>query len=214
VRKLKLLCFTIVSGACIAAGTMKGGVQQATNSGLADDGADAGRRQDVYAVYSQIMSNPPTSFRNDTNTTYTIEAMTMGKTPKPASQPPPGELAEYLARVFGDPCVVPPTQYESRWNEVLAEYNAGAPSVPLERSLSITKPYYFLPPGVSTPVEGVRDIFRLTNVYFNKDRTLALAGVGTSCGSLCGIFQWLIFEKSHEGLWKTVTPEKSCTVMK
>jgi hypothetical protein len=202
-----------VSGASIAAGTAKGGVQSATNSALPDAGADAGRRQDVYAIYSHIMANPPTSFRNDTNTTYAIEAMTEGKTPKPA-QPPAGELAQYLARFVGDPCVAPPAQYESRWNEVLAEYNAGAPSVPLERSLSIVKPYYLITPGVSTPLEGVRDIFRLTNVYFNKDRTLALAGVGTSCGSLCGVFQWLIFEKSPEGRWKTVTPARSCTVMK
>ncbi|HET9130345.1 MAG TPA: hypothetical protein VFO86_05315 [Terriglobia bacterium] len=201
-RKLNLLCFALVFSAFIATSTLKGGVQQATNSAFADDG----RRQDVYAIYSQIMSNPPTSFRNDANTTYAIEAMTVGKTPKPA-QPPAGDLAEFMARIDGDPCVVPPKPYEGRWSGVLAEYNAGAPSVPLERSLSIVKPYVLLTTGVSTPLQDVRDIFRLTNVYFNKDRTLALAGVGTTCGSLCGIFQWLILERSPEGRWKTVTPE-------
>jgi len=51
-----------------------------------------------------------------------------------------------------------------------------------------------------------------TNVYFNKDRTLALAGVGTTCGTLCGHFQWFIFEKTSEGGWMTVPPRKSCSI--
>jgi hypothetical protein len=206
-KNFRFLLFVVAFATCVGASTLKGEVQQVANS----SSEDAGRRQDTYAVYSQIMSNPPTSFKDDTNTTYAIQAMSMPQASKSAQQT--GGIFELLAK-FGDPCVEPPLQYESRWKEVVTEYDAGSPSVPLERSLSIAKPYVFLTPDLdSTKLKGVRDIFRLTNVFFNKDRTLALAGVGTSgCGTLCGHFQWLIFEKTSGGGWKTVPPIKSCSI--
>jgi len=205
-KNFKSLCFVVVFGACIGPST-EARVQQSTNSSP----VDAGRRQDMYAVYAQIMSNPPTSFGNDMNTTYVIQAMTIAKAPK-SPTPPDGVLAEFLAK-FGQPCVEPPAQYQGRWNEILAEYNAGAPSIPLERLMNIAKPYVLVSnEGASTPIPGVRDFFRLTNVYFNRNRTLALAGVGSSCGTLCGHFEWLIFERTTGSGWQKVPLIKSCSI--
>jgi hypothetical protein len=48
---------------------------------------------------------------------------------------------------------------------------------------------------------GVTDLFRLTDVYFNPQRTLALTQISTWCGGLCGLREWKVFEKV-DGKWE------------
>jgi hypothetical protein len=89
----------------------------------------------------------------------------------------------------------------------------------LKPALSISKPYVLLSadeaktfiesrmpkPGKEAPIErfkGVTDLFTLSDVYFNKRGTLALTGISTFCGGLCGLFQWKVFERLGSGMWE------------
>jgi len=50
--------------------------------------------------------------------------------------------------------------------------------------------------------KGVTDLFTLSDVYFNRRGTLALTGISTFFGGLCGLFQWKVFEKMDSGKWE------------
>jgi hypothetical protein len=115
---------------------------------------------------------------------------------------------------------VPPS-FERSFVEILADYKLRKDTpAPLDRALTVSKPYQLLNhdeiedfirsrevrPG---PRAGTRelfqkatDLFGLTDVYFNRDRTLALTGIGTFCGSLCGSYLWKVFEKTDNGRWE------------
>jgi hypothetical protein len=49
---------------------------------------------------------------------------------------------------------------------------------------------------------GVFDLFMLYDVYFNQRHTLALTGIATWCGGLCGSWRWKVFEKVDAGKWE------------
>ncbi len=102
--------------------------------------------------------------------------------------------------------------------ETLADYQRRKDTpATLERALNITKPYQLLnrdeakefaelhdlrPGPKAKPKElfqKATDLFGLTDVYFNGDRTLALTGISTYCGPLCGGYQWKVFEKTNRG---------------
>jgi hypothetical protein len=54
------------------------------------------------------------------------------------------------------------------------------------------------------------DLFGLTDVFFNSNRTLALAGFSAFCGPLCGRFSWVAFAKAG-GKWEQL-PWSACSV--
>ncbi len=88
----------------------------------------------------------------------------------------------------------------------------------LKPSFSIRKPYVLLsadevkafvkqrgqwPAATTDPrFQGVTDMFTLSDVYFNQRRTLALTGIGTWCGDLCGSYHWRVFEKVDNDKWE------------
>jgi hypothetical protein len=156
----------------------------------------AERKSDVYAIYSLMLTNPQTSHGPDDNEVYLIADTTV-----------PG--------VPSVPCVRPPAEEEQRFAEVIADFNQRKDAHPkLEPAFQITKPFRLLTPEeVDSFVKRDRtkvialgskapDLFRLTDVYFDRNRTLALTAISTWCGGLCGLFQWKVFEKSISGQWQ------------
>jgi hypothetical protein len=171
--------------------------------------ADPEREKDVYAIYSQMLTNPLTSWYN--NERYLIAKTTAPGYPK-------------------EPCVQPPKSREAEWRQVPADFERRK-DIPrrLERAISISKPYELLNAdevkefiaarvaGIRSETEsekfrGVTDLFTLTDVYFNRRRTLALTSISTFCGGVCGLMSWKVYEKSDAGEWKE-RPWVLCTTM-
>jgi hypothetical protein len=160
--------------------------------------ADADRRADVYAIYSLLLTNPQTSHGPDDNEIYLIGGTTVPGTPR-------------------NPCVHAPSEEAARFAEVMADYERrkDVPAV-LEPAFHIAKPFRLLNGDevneffarqltIATPAQRppkVTDLFRLTDVYFDRNRTLALTAISTWCGSLCGMYQWKVLEKTADGQWK------------
>jgi hypothetical protein len=105
---------------------------------------------------------------------------------------------------------------------VLADFSARSNTpATLERALTISKPYVLLDANdtqnaITTDnrnVPGAADLFILSDVYFNRDRTLALTGIYSRCGGRCAVGEWKMFEKLPTGSWAEVLPDSNCKVM-
>jgi hypothetical protein len=140
-----------------------------------------------------MLTNPQTSHGADNNERYVIATTTVPGYPK-------------------EPCVRPPKDREKELQEVLTDFERrnGTQRL-LTRRFSISKPYVLLSEEQivefrrardKEQFRGVTDIFRLSDVYFNQRGTLALTFISTSCGDLCGSFQWKVFEKLNDGMWQ------------
>jgi hypothetical protein len=143
-----------------------------------------------------MLTNPQTSHGPDDNEIYLIADTTARGVPEV-------------------PCAFPPSGEESRFAEVLADFTRRKNTpAKLEPAFRIGKPFRLLNRDEVAEFEGrhlsgspigsnpkATDLFRLTDVYFSQDRTLALAEISTWCGGLCGLWQWKVFEKSKEGTW-------------
>jgi hypothetical protein len=206
------------------------GVFSALMQQAADPATEAARTQDVYAVYSVLMSNPRVI--GGDSKTYAIAASTT-----------PASLDRAEGRIGR--CGAPPPGNEKRWEEILADFRSRTDSpVSLQRELKIAKPYVFLTeaeieafmsaqnanravisafdqgassahityrgPAVPDPqFGGAVSVFSLSNVYFNSDRTLAVVSISSACGGLCGQGQRIVYEKIA-GSWRVVTGGISC----
>jgi hypothetical protein len=67
-------------------------------------------------------------------------------------------------------------------------------------------------PPEDSRFDGVMDLFTLTDVHFNPQRTLAVTQISTWRGGLCGLWQWKAFEKSKSGEWHEL-PWQACIVV-
>jgi len=177
--------------------------------------ADPEREKDVYAIYSLLLTNPRTSHGADDNKRYLIAAMTAPGVPH-------------------WPCVRPPKEREADrgadFREALEDFTLREG---MQRQLSprlmLPKPYVLLsadevrafqearslkkPPGSADGRFGdVTDLFTLSDVYFNRRRTLALTAISSWCGNLCALYQWKVFERSAGGAWRD-TQWNACLAM-
>ena len=165
--------------------------------------ADSDREKDVYAIYSLMLTNPPTHLPDD-NKRYLIAATT-------------------------DPlglCGHPPKEREAEYREILRDYNHRQ-SIPrkLKPAFSIRKPYLLLSAddvkkfrdeyyhhlfGIKTRsdprFQGVRHLFTLSDVYFNEHGTLAVTAISSWCGQFCSYAEWKVFEKQETGEWEERQP--------
>ncbi len=183
--------------------TIAPGFQKEANS------ADSTREKDVYAIYSLLLSNPQTSHGPDHNERYLIAATTVPGIPE-------------------QPCVSPPKERQADFKDVLVDYERRKSAMrELKPAFAIGKPYVLLNanevsefirerslsrPGKIVPnprFQGVTDLFRLSDVYFNPPGTLALTAISAYCGSLCGFHQWKVFEKRAPGKWEEL-PWDAC----
>lgn len=171
------------------------GFQEPQNSTVSESDKDA------YLIYSLMLTNPETSHGLDNDERYLVAATTA-----------PGRPSQ--------PCVVPPKEYQADFREVLTDYELRKGKArDLKPAFSILKPYSLLPadevkafmkerwptPEPKLPdarFHGVTDLFTLSDVYFNQRHTLALTGMATWCGSLCGSYRWKVFEKLGTGKWE------------
>jgi hypothetical protein len=174
--------------------------------------AEAARLDDVYSIYSLLMTDPPSAIRGINEPTLMIA----GKTAGPRSL---SDLQE---------CVVLPAEYQSRWNELLTDFNRNGSVETIESRLKISKRYLVLTPEevadftfnwdrlpeyqkpLNPKFEGARHLFYLGKVYFNRDRTLAVTSISAACGSLCGRGGWRVFEKKGM-VWELMTRRAGTT---
>jgi hypothetical protein len=172
----------------------------------------ADKEKDVYDIYSLLLDHPKTSHGPDNNPRILIAGTTV-----------PG--------VPSEPCVRPPKGREAEFQEVLADFQArSATQRKLRPAFSLAKPYFLLGSeevsafekdhmGIrelgsarNPQFEGVADLFRLSDVYFNHRRTLALTAVASWCGGLCGLMRWVALEKQKDGGWQEL-PWISCSAI-
>lgn len=164
---------------------------------------DAERKSDVYAIYSLMMTDPKTSHGENNNVVYLIADTTVPGVPR-------------------QPCGRVPPEYQHAFDEVMADFNARKNNTAtLVPAFNISHPYKLLnasdvadfielhtlgrTPYIKNTDELLRktpDLWRLTDVYFNGNHTLALTAISTFCGGLCGMMSWKIFEKTEDGAWK------------
>jgi len=200
------------------------GIASASTLQTTDPVAEAARNQDVYAVYSVLMTNPPV-IGGDSNKTYAIAALT---TPANLDRGNDPALPEEIRRMVAG-CDAPPPGYEDQWQEILAEFRSRSDApVPMLRELKITKPYIYLtdeeggvfksvhnstnaPIGPNAQFGGAVAVVSLSNVYFNRNRTLAVVRISSSCGMLCGQGERKIYEKTATA-WREVTGGVRCVV--
>ena len=52
--------------------------------------------------------------------------------------------------------------------------------------------------------QGAKAVYRFSDVFFNRERTVALVYASVSCGFLCGNGGWRVLEKSSKGEWSEV----------
>jgi hypothetical protein len=176
------------------------------------DPADSAREKDIYAIYSVMLSNPNTSHGPYQSERYLIAKTTVPGVPE-------------------QPCVSPPKERGAEFRDVLVDYERRKSTMrELKPALSITKPYVLLDanevsefikersfsgPGKIVPnqqFQGVTDLFRLSDVYFNRPGTLALTAISAYCGGLCGFHQWKVFEKRAPGKWEELRWDACYTI--
>jgi hypothetical protein len=49
---------------------------------------------------------------------------------------------------------------------------------------------------------GAEHILLFSDVFFNRKRNVALVQIDRWCGGLCGVSQWISFEKGKDGVWQ------------
>jgi hypothetical protein len=174
------------------------------------------KEKDVYDIYSLLLDRPKTSHETSHG---------------PSNAPRILIARTTVPGVPKDPCVTPPKERDAEFQEVLADFRArSATQRKLRPAFTLAKPYFLLgpeevaafekdrgwpkPPGAARDprFEGVADLFRLSEVYFNQPRTLALTAVATWCGGLCGLMRWVALEKQKDGKWEEL-PWVGCTTI-
>jgi hypothetical protein len=192
-----------------------GTLQNVPPIGMPGETLDASRRQDVYAIYSRMISSD--------DEIYLIESTTLTQQGGYGSLFRPGAGAQPYP-----PCVQAPPVDAAGLVEILADYGArkDVPAV-LQREFAFNKPYQLLSrdeirtfledalkstpqvlrPGESQPSNSnplfprARRVFRLGDVYFNNSRTLALTYVSVLGTTMDGEGRWLPFKKTAQGQW-------------
>jgi hypothetical protein len=188
------------------------GLQNVPNSSELRNSAE------TYAVYSAILAHPPLSHQ-DTNTTYAIADTALLSndkigTPADACVGIPQVSSANLAQVVSD--------FEQRRNTPLH----------LKRSFSLSKPYFLLSPQQTSefewwrggghiqtdppslpevnPYSGAVDLIRLSGVFFDRPKSVAMVYISATCGTLCGLWGWHVLEKGSPGRWQEIRTAR-CT---
>ena len=166
-------------------------------------------QRDIYSIYSAMITSPMT--RLDSNEAiYLIQESTIKDSGAPTCvKTPPGDAAAMA--------------------EITAEYNRrGNDSSVLTREFKLPKPYelldrdksarflqdaldatpQILPPGASRPVNPnplfpqAEQVFRFSDVYFDKTHTFALAWVAIYSTTVEYRGTWRPYKKTASGMWE------------
>jgi hypothetical protein len=153
--------------------------------------ADAARRQDISAIYSEVMTSG--------SAVNAIAAQTadakVGTREMPIQQ-----------------CVTLPPARATEWTEILAEVDANKPGTgTIPPDLKLQRPYVLLNNvevqefrnSKSNPkFQGAMDLFQFTDVYFSKNRTIAVVFVFAWRGPLAATWTWFALERTAAGKWE------------
>jgi tetratricopeptide (TPR) repeat protein len=175
-------------------------------------------RPDVVLRIAQVASPP------DADNTYAVYAAVLAHPVWDHDDDDPLLLiAEDSGATYGgmDPnkCIEAPEKYQQQMKEVLADYaERKAAKVKLQSRLRITRPFRLLTsaecdqfvdwrfrgkkpsPELAALFAQTPDLIRLSQVFFDRDHTLAMVLVSNYCGGLCGGELWHILVKRN-GSW-------------
>jgi len=146
---------------------------------------------ETYAVYSAILSPPPLS-HEDRSAKYAITDTTA------------------TAEFFGDGLCIPQNYKPESFAQIKSEYEKRKNiPVPLKRAFTLRKPYIFLTFQQTLQFhyhayKGVDDVLTLSDVYFDRSKTLAIVYVWAFCGPICALGGWHILEKAPNGHWHEI----------
>lgn len=170
------------------------------------------RADDSYAIYSQLLKNGPIEWRDAPRKQWLLESTTNAiplDAPCHPDQAVAGLMNPYTA-------VQAPADRQDDWNEVLADYEQHCHDVvaldrerfstdlPVRLLSADDKAMYERDP-LNPPTEFAdgAGLHRFTEVFFNRNHTLALVEQGMWCGGLCGNWQWVVLERQH-GRWTSL----------
>jgi hypothetical protein len=197
--------FTIIALLVLAGGMLPG---------LTAAQRDTETRRDVYAIYSSLISAA--------DELLLIEATTL--TEKVGYGTPFRPQSDSLLS-----CILPPAEDAASFGEARADYDVRKDvPVALEREFTLNRPYQLLsreealtflqdslrstpqimPPGGIPPNPNplfprAKRVFRLSDVYFNKDRSLAFTYVSVMTTTMDGQGGWKILKRA-KGAWQEV----------
>jgi hypothetical protein len=182
---------------------------------------------DAYAIYSALIATSPVARSGPGNVptddqVYLIDATTITDR---TGFGPPGGRSFFTA----ESCLKVPPLDDAGFREILSDYNLrkSTPAV-LKRMFTFPKPYQLLttveadrflreavdatPPANRNPFyQKSRRVFRLGDVYFNKDRTLAVVFFSVYTTPAAGSGSWRAFRKAANGQWQTNNSWATCT---
>jgi hypothetical protein len=188
---------TILILICLGAGPSTSGFQQ-----------DTALRDDTYAVYSALFSDARIVQQLGYNGAVFIEETTVA-----------GSMRSGPSAA----CYPPTPANEADWREALAALSQHKfSSEKLEPLFKMSRPYTLLDGkavaefreqgmreeaarGRNWNYAGAKRLYRLSPVFFNQQRTLALTETAMWCGGLCGEGGWKVFEKV-DGQWQPYGP--------
>jgi hypothetical protein len=174
------------------------------------------RIADSYAIYSQLLPGNQIEWGDAPRTQWLVEDTT-------TAVPPDNPC------MSGDPhqAITPPHERQADFAEVLADYDTHCHDryqldgsklrlkLPVRlldkdgRKRYVSGVSGYMPPGNDimrappTPEQfkGAAGLHSFTAVYFNREQTLAMTKIGMYCGSLCGMWRWVVLEKKN-GEWQ------------
>jgi hypothetical protein len=59
-----------------------------------------------------------------------------------------------------------------------------------------------LGPPSNPEFQGSKDLFLVSNVYFNRNRSLAIVFVNKWSSPLAASWRWVVFQKTANGVWQ------------
>jgi hypothetical protein len=127
-------------------------------------------------------------------------------------------------------CLEIPPDHAADFREIRADFDRHKNTTrKVPKSLSTSKPYVILDPNVAKEVlksallsdapiirerfPGAQHLWLFSDVSFNQKRTVALVHVDSWCGGLCGLSNWIAFEKGNEGVWQMRPWARACVAI-
>ena len=147
------------------------------------------RENDVYRIYSLLMTSPRTSHGADNNPRYLVAETARSEAAQQPCVRPPKEARKATSRTLRRQLSIRKPYELLTAEQVKAFQN--------EREWPRPNPK-----GPDARFEGVTDLFILSDVYFSKNGRLAMTAVSSWCGGLCGQHEWKVLEKLPTGVWQ------------
>lgn len=180
------------------------------------------RAADSYAIYSSLMPIGETGNKDWPSTLWIVRNATVTIVPpeRPCNPPSPPAPGDFQNPMNPHLAVHPPASRQKDFAEILADFDAHCHDIlALDQTLFQTAtPVHLLTPAeqqqfrdyrsTRTPspdlagrFSGAPALYGFSEVYFNRNHTVALVYATHWCGGLCGQGIWSAFELQH-GKWK------------